>query len=83
MIIDDKAFTELIEHLESMAIQDSGRDCYAGWNAALKNCVYKLYNFFERGVPPIDVIDKFPVLLNEKDSIHKGFKRMHLKDVSC
>ena len=64
---EDGFFDDMVKDIEKLVTTSPKGNFDSGWNAALKNCVYKLYAFFGRGTPPADVLNVLTPLQPDSD----------------
>ena len=64
---EDGFFDDMVKDIEKLVTTSPKGNFDSGWNAALKNCVYKLYAFFGRGTPPADVLNVLTPLQSDSD----------------
>ena len=64
---EDSFFDDMIKDIEKLVTTNPKGNFDSGWNAALKNCVYKIYAFFGRGTPPTDVLNVLTPLQPDSD----------------
>ena len=64
---EDGFFDDMIKDIEKLVTTSPKGNFDSSWNAALKNCVYKLYAFFGRGTPPTDVLNLLTPLQPDSD----------------
>ncbi len=64
---EDGFFDDMVKDIEKLVTTSPKGNFDSGWNAALKNCVYKLYAFFGRGTPPTDVLNVLTPLQPDSD----------------
>ena len=57
---EDGFFDDMISVLEKLRAVKPNGNYDAGWNAAVKTCIYKLYSFFGRGALPSRIMEEFP-----------------------
>ena len=79
---EDGFFDDMIAGLEKLrAVKPNGK-YDAGWNAAVKTCIYKLYSFFGRGALPSRIMEEFPEQVSREPDkeCEKGYEKALLFD---